>query len=240
MFNPVDHPHRRFNPLTGQYVLVSPHRAKRPWQGQVEKISQAPSQSHDPDCFLCAGNKRVTGDQNPDYRDTFVFTNDFAALMQDTPAAGGEQDPLLKLEAARGTSRVICFSPDHGKTLPELPLPAIEAVIRTWMSQVAELSSQWEWVQVFENKGAVMGCSNPHPHGQLWGSDFLPNEIAREEQHQRTWLAEHGRPLLLDYVERELQDRSRIVVETAHWLAVVPFWAAWPFETLLLPKAHVP
>ncbi|WP_429097088.1 UDP-glucose--hexose-1-phosphate uridylyltransferase, partial [Aeromonas media] len=177
---------------------------------------------------------------NPDYRDTFVFTNDFAALMQDTPAAGDEQDPLLKLEAARGTSRVICFSPDHGKTLPELALPAIEAVIRTWMSQVAELSSQWEWVQVFENKGAVMGCSNPHPHGQLWGSDFLPNEIAREEQHQRTWLAEHGRPLLLDYVERELQDRSRIVVETAHWLAVVPFWAAWPFETLLLPKAHVP
>ncbi len=239
MFNPVDHPHRRFNPLTGQYVLVSPHRAKRPWQGQVEKVSLAPSQAHDPDCFLCAGNTRVTGDINPDYQGTFVFTNDFAALMQDTPAADAAPDPLLKLEAARGTSRVICFSPDHGKTLPELPLPAIEGVITTWMDQVAELSDQWEWVQVFENKGAVMGCSNPHPHGQLWGSDFLPNEIAREEAHQRTWLAEHGRPLLLDYVERELADRSRIVVETAHWLAVVPYWAAWPFETLLLPKARV-
>ena len=198
MFNPVDHPHRRFNPLTGQYVLVSPHRAKRPWQGQVEKVSQAPKQAHDPDCFLCAGNTRVTGDTNPDYPGTFVFTNDFAALMQDTPAADNAGDPLLKLEAARGTSRVICFSPDHGKTLPELPLPAIEGVITTWMDQVAELSAQWEWVQVFENKGAVMGCSNPHPHGQLWGSDFLPNEIAREEQHQRDWLAEHGRPMLLE------------------------------------------
>jgi len=200
MFNPVDHPHRRFNPLTGQYVLVSPHRAKRPWQGQVEKVSQAPKQAHDPDCFLCAGNTRVTGDINPDYQGTFVFTNDFAALMQDTPAADNASDPLLKLEAARGTSRVICFSPDHGKTLPELPLPAIEGVITTWMDQVAELSSQWQWVQVFENKGAVMGCSNPHPHGQIWGSDFLPNEIAREEQHQRDWLAEHGRPMLLEYV----------------------------------------
>ena len=143
MFNPVDHPHRRFNPLTGQYVLVSPHRAKRPWQGQVEKVSLAPSQAHDPDCFLCAGNTRVTGDINPDYQGTFVFTNDFAALMQDTPAADAAPDPLLKLEAARGTSRVICFSPDHGKTLPELPLPVIEGVITTWMDQVAELSDQW-------------------------------------------------------------------------------------------------
>ncbi|MCJ7931381.1 galactose-1-phosphate uridylyltransferase [Aeromonas sp. LsrichE-8G] len=163
MFNPVDHPHRRFNPLTGQYVLVSPHRAKRPWQGQVEKVSQAPKQAHDPDCFLCAGNTRVTGDINPDYKSTFVFTNDFAALMQDTPAADSASAPLLKLEAARGTSRVICFSPDHGKTLPELPLPAIEGVITTWMDQVAELSAQWQWVQVFENKGGSHGLLQPSP-----------------------------------------------------------------------------
>ena len=185
MFNPVDHPHRRFNPLTGQYVLVSLTEPSV-LAGQVEKVSQAPSQAHDPDCFLCAGNKRVTGDQNPDYRDTFVFTNDFAALMQDTPAASGEQDPLLKLEAARGTSRVICFSPDHGKTLPELPLPAIEQVITTWMEQVAELSAQWEWVQVFENKGAVMGCSNPHPHGQLWAATSCPMKLPAKSSTSAT------------------------------------------------------
>ena len=240
MFDPIDHPHRRFNPLTGQHVLVSPHRAKRPWQGQVEKVAQAPKNTHDAECFLCSGNTRVTGDVNPEYTDTFVFTNDFAALMHDTPAAAEQNDPLLKLEAARGTSRVICFSPDHSKTLPELPLAAIESIIQTWKDQITELSATWDWVQVFENKGAVMGCSNPHPHGQVWGSDFLPNEVEREEALQQQWFAEHGQPMLMDYVQRELADRSRIVVETTHWLAVVPFWAAWPFETLLLPKAHVP
>ena len=174
-----------------------------------------------------------------DLHKPYVFKNDFSALLENTPAPEQSDDPLFQMGQARGESRVICFSPDHSKTLPLLTALEIEEVIKVWQAQLRELGQKYQWVQIFENKGAAMGCSNPHPHGQIWANSFLPNEVSREDVAQRNYYEKHGSVLLVDYVQKELEKKERIVVETEHWVAVVPYWAVWPFETLLLPKVHV-
>lgn len=240
-FEPTEHPHRRHNALTGRSVLVSPHRSKRPWQGQQDPPDTTQAPKHDPTCFLCPGNTRVGGVENPSYTSTFVFGNDFAALQADTPDPESHMavDTLFGLSAARGECRVICFSPDHSRSLPELDLPVLVEVINTWCEQTQLLGQKWPWVQVFENKGAMMGCSSPHPHGQIWATNVLPDEAAAEDSRQRAWYSQHGRPLLLDYVERELEFEERLVCVGAQWVALVPWWASWPFETLVLPRTPV-
>lgn len=233
----ADLPHRRRNLLTGEWLLVSPHRAKRPWQGEAAPPVFAPALSHDPDCYLCPGNRRVTGELNPAYAGTFVFANDFAALLPEQAAA--EPQALFETAPASGEARVICFAPDHGATLARLPVPAIARVIDTWCDLSAELGAHWAHVQLFENKGAMMGASSPHPHGQAWASDFVPELPAREDTSQRTWLADKGTVLLDAVAEAELAAADRVVEANDHWLAVVPHWAAWPFETLLIARDPV-
>lgn len=238
-FNVAHHPHRRHNPLTGEWVLVSPHRAKRPWRGQVEGLPPETLPEYDPACYLCPGNERAGGARNPEYTDTYVFCNDFAALLPDAPKAVIAPHPLLRTKSERGTCLVVCFSPRHDLTLPQMPIGQIRNVIDVCANQTTELGERYRWVQVFENKGSVMGCSNPHPHGQIWGQSSLPNEPSKEERQQRVYLAEHGVPLLVAYVELEAAAEERVVLQNEHWLAVVPYWAVWPFETLLLPRRHV-
>lgn len=240
-FDLAQQPHRRYNPLNGEWLLVSPHRALRPWQGQQEAPDRASRPAHDPTCYLCPGNGRVNGDQNPDYTGTFVFSNDFAALREDAPAGSFNQGGLLRAEAESGLGRVICFSPRHDLTLPEMPVSDLRRVVDVWTEQFRELAARPDigYVQIFENKGAVMGCSNPHPHGQIWAQRTVPGEPARESRQQLAYFQENGRTLLTDYLALELADQSRVVLENAHWVALVPFWASWPFETLLLPRRAV-
>ena len=236
-----DSPHRRYNPLTGESVLVSPHRAKRPWLGQVEKNSLENLPQYDPTCYLCPRNERAGGLINPDYRSTFAFDNDFAALLPDEVPAPASDHPLLTSISERGLCRVVCFSPRHDLTLPELDLAAVENVITTWTEQSVDLSKKdfIKYVQVFENKGAVMGCSNPHPHSQVWATEHIPNEPAKELERQKAYFTQNGRTLLSDYLAEEHKRNERILFTNDHFTALVPYWAVWPFETMLIAHRNV-
>jgi UDPglucose--hexose-1-phosphate uridylyltransferase len=230
-------PHRRYNPLLDEWLLVSAERTRRPWQGREEAPPAERAPEYDPTCYLCPGNRRANGETNPDYASTFVFTNDFAALSPDLSADRVDHG-LLRAEGEAGTCRVICFSRRHDLTLAGMEPAAVRDVIDLWAEQTAELGSRFQWVQVFENRGETMGASNPHPHGQIWAGTALPHEASREDANQLAYSHQHGRSLLLDYVDQEAAG-PRTFAEDEDWLVVVPFWASWPYETLVVPKQPV-
>ncbi len=217
-------------------MLVSPHRLARPWQGQ-EDTTDPEAPSYDPACYLCPGNARAGGQRNPDYVGTFAFDNDFAAVLPDTPDSASD-DALFTAASTRGAARVICYSPDHALTIPQLSQAAVRGIVDCWADESARLGATYRSVQIFENKGAMMGCSNPHPHGQIWATAHLPDEAATEDVTQRAYLAQHGSPMLLDLAAREAGG-EREIAANADWVAIVPWWASWPFETLLLPRFAV-
>jgi UDPglucose--hexose-1-phosphate uridylyltransferase len=239
-FSLTSHPHRRLNLLTGEWMLVSPHRTQRPWSGQVEEVPGNDRPQYDPTCYLCPRNTRSSGETNPSYASTYVFDNDFMALLPDTPAGEYHEGGLLVAAAERGLCRVICFSPRHDLTLAQMTVEQLVPVVDVWAEQTTEIGARPEigYVQVFGNKGEMMGCSNPHPHGQVWATEHVPNEPAKELRQQEAWRHEHDSCLLCDYLALELEAGERIVCANEEFVALVPFWACWPFETMVLPRRH--
>ena len=237
-FNQDIHPHRRYNPLLDEWILVSPQRALRPWQGQTEDLNEEKRPSHDENCYLCPGNVRSNGTQNEAYASTFVFENDFSALMKDHVDQIDTDSDFFQSRAERGINKVVCFSPNHALTLAEMTIQELHSIIETWTNEYILLGSlnYINHVQIFENKGSVMGCSNPHPHGQIWAQESIPTQVAKTQKQLLNYYKKHGSPLLLDYVQEELTKQERMIAENEHFVLLVPYWATWPFETMIVCK----
>lgn len=240
-FNFEEHPHKRLNILTGDWIMVSPHRTKRPWQGKIEAAAITERPEYDETCYLCPGNKRSDGSVNPVYTLPYAFTNDFSSLLKDTPEGNLNKNGLLQASSEKGICRVICFSPKHNLTLPQMQVDAIGEVINLWQNEYQELAkNSWiKYIQIFENKGDIMGCSNPHPHGQIWAQSSIPVEPAKETIQQIKYYQENNKSLLSAYLEVELDTKERVILENDHFVSLVPFWAVWPYETIVISKRHI-
>jgi UDPglucose--hexose-1-phosphate uridylyltransferase len=239
-FNINEHPHRRYNPLLDEWILVSPHRVKRPWDGQKEAVQENILPQHDPNCYLCSGNIRANGVKNPDYNSCYVFDNDFPALLETNIEHENQTNSLFQYKPEIGLNKVICFSPKHNITLAEMAVSEIENVIKTWKEEYINLSSKdyINYVQIFENKGSIMGCSNPHPHGQIWAQSSIPTQVEKTQKNLKAYFQKHKVSLLEDYLKQELHLQERIVIENEYFAVLVPFWATWPFETMIVSKRH--
>jgi len=240
-FDSKQHPHRRYNPLLDEWILVSPQRSKRPWQGQTEKKEAEKLAAYDPDCYLCPGNIRANGQKNPDYKVVYVFDNDFGSLLNEKVEFSEDHSDFFRLKPERGINRVICFSENHSLTLPEMEKEDIKKVVDVWQQQYEELGAKdfISHVQIFENKGQVMGCSNPHPHGQIWAQSSIPSAVLKTQENLRNYFEKNGRSLLEDYLGQELKAGERIVLENEDFVALVPFWAVWPYETMIVSKRKI-